>query len=78
VEAPVQNYRDLLDNWTVQHKASARELYVSYLTTEQLADALELTMRKLKGQLSTRQREILLTVREDLASELKGRQLGLW
>jgi hypothetical protein len=78
VEAPVQNYRDLLDNWTVQHKTSARELYVSYLTTEQLADALELTMRKLKGQLSTRQREILLTVRDDLASELKGRQLGLW
>lgn len=55
-----------------------RELYVQCLDTETLAGALNRVSNKLRTRLSTRQREILEGVRDDLQNELAGRQMHLW
>lgn len=55
-------------------------LYVNYLTTDALVRSIERIERKLSTrnpQLTPRQRELLLGVREDLARALASRQLKL-
>ena len=69
---------ELQDNWDLEIAPSKRQLYVSYLSTNELARAEERAINKLSTELSPAQRATLMGIIHDLRRELAGRQLGLF
>lgn len=51
--------------------------YVSYLCTEELAASAGVAEQKLRGRLSTHQREVWQLIHSDIREELARRQLSL-
>lgn len=61
--------------------STTRQQYVCYLSTDALVRTLELIDEKLSTTLLTAERStrtVYRAIREDVALELAGRQLGLW
>lgn len=74
----MSNYGDLQEWQDFPFFPSRRQLYVSYLSTNELARAEERVVNKLSTRLSTAQREMWTAIGDDLRRELAGRQLGLF
>lgn len=71
-------YGDLRDNWDLYIHPSKRQLYVSYLSTNELVRAEERVTHRLSTEKSTARRELWRAIGDDLRRELAGRQLGLF